>query len=212
MAAEDARYRQSSQFKLWSFSPAQLAELRSDTNKLARESISERLLLLPPQGNGNGNGNGGSNNGGPSTPGGGGGGAGSGGSGPNTPLADSGAGGQQQPQQLPEFLTPAEERQLVDYYTVELLRAGKFMALDTEIQATAAVFFRRFYVTSSIMTYPPTEMLKTSLFFGAKAESVYPGLDWYIPTRTHTQCSYRAWAALAGWLAGWLPWLPWLAD
>ncbi len=144
MATEDARYRQSSQFKLWSFSAAQLAELRSDTNKLARESISERLAAAqndstPPD------------------------------SGANTPLADG---------QLPEFLTPAEEKQLVDYYTVELLRAGKFMSLDTEIQATAAVFFRRFYVTSSIMTYPPTEMLKTSLFFGAKAEGFYAGLDW----------------------------------
>jgi len=143
MATEDARYRQSSQFKLWSFSPSQLAELRTRTNAVAKTSISERL---PSQNS--------------SAP----------GSGANTPQpsdADTA---------LPEFLTPAEELQLVNYYTVELLRAGKFIGNSTEIQATAAVFLRRFYVTNSIMTYPPTELLKTSLFFGAKAEGSYPGL------------------------------------
>ncbi len=181
MATEDARYRQSSQFKLWSFSTALLGELRADTNKLARDGISDRLVATAAAQNGGsssstatatstatsaaaagaGTGTGSAVIAAP---------AGNGGSGANTPLPDG--------QVLPDFLTPAEEKQLVDYYTVELLRAGKFMQLDTEIQATAAIFFRRFYVTSSIMTYPPTEMLKTSLFFGAKAEGFYAGLDW----------------------------------
>lgn len=78
---------------------------------------------------------------------------------------------------LPEFLTPAEELQLLTFYTAELLRAAAFIELPTDIRATAAIFLRRFYVTNSIMTYPPTELLKTALFFGAKAEGHYTRLS-----------------------------------
>lgn len=72
-----------------------------------------------------------------------------------------------------EFLTPDEELRLVKFFTVELIRAAQFLELPTEIRSTAAIFLRRFYVTNSIMTYPPTELLKACLFFGCKAENFY---------------------------------------
>ena len=162
MASEDVRYRQSTQYRLWSFSPVQLASTREQTNALARSNISERLLsnppppsLKPPIG--------------ASDP----------ASGANTPDPQAQAQQQQQQQQaepftLPEFLTPAEELQLLNYYTVELLRAANHFNLRSPMLASAAVFLRRFYVTNSIMTYPPAEMLKTCLFFGCKAEGYYP--------------------------------------
>ncbi|KAI1076697.1 cyclin ccl1 [Whalleya microplaca] len=128
MANEDARYRQSSQYRLWSFTPAHLSSLREKTNTLAQTNIARRLRAAVP---------------------------------PVDPL--------------PDFLTPQEERTLVSFYTVELLRAAAFCKLPTDTQATAAIFLRRFYVTNSIMTYPPTELLKTCLFFGSKAEGVYLG-------------------------------------
>ncbi|OAA48809.1 Cyclin-related protein [Cordyceps fumosorosea ARSEF 2679] len=121
MATEDERYRQSSQFRLWSFSQAGLRELREKTNALAQQQIAARLGADAP----------------------------------------------------PDFLTPDEEVRLVKFFTVELIRAGQFCDLPTEIRSTAAVFLRRFYVTNSVMTYPPTELLKTSLFFGCKAEGFY---------------------------------------
>ncbi|PTB63315.1 cyclin-like protein [Trichoderma citrinoviride] len=121
MTTEDERYRQSSQFRLWSFSPTSLRELRVKTNDLAKQQISPRFA------------------------------------------ADA----------QPEFLTPAEETMLVQFFTTELIRAAQFCELPTEIRSTAAVFFRRFYITNSVMTYPPTELLKTSLFFGCKAEGYY---------------------------------------
>ncbi|KAL6856358.1 cyclin-like protein [Trichoderma novae-zelandiae] len=121
MTTEDDRYRQSSQFRLWSFSPTSLRELRVKTNDLAKQQISPRFA------------------------------------------ADA----------QPEFLTPAEETMLVQFFTTELIRAAQFCELPTEIRSTAAVFFRRFYITNSVMTYPPTELLKTSLFFGCKAEGYY---------------------------------------
>ncbi|QUC20925.1 uncharacterized protein UV8b_05166 [Ustilaginoidea virens] len=119
MATEDERYRQSSQFRLWSFSPTNLQELRDKTNSLAKQQITSRL------------------------------------------------------DPVPDFLTADEEAQLVKFFTIELIRAAQFCELPTEIRSTAAVFLRRFYITNSVMTYPPTELLKTCLFFGCKAEGFY---------------------------------------
>jgi cyclin H len=168
MATEDDRYRQSTQYRLWSFSRAQLAQTREKTNALARTNISERLTQLAsiqkPSSTSH-----------TST-----------GTAPSRTLSPSAADGvptpipadQPNPHDgtsfsLPEFLSPAEELQLLNIYTVELIRAAKFCELPEEIRATAAVFLRRFYVTNSIMTYPPTDMLKTALFFGSKAEGNY---------------------------------------
>lgn len=172
MATEDERYRTSSQFREWSFTPAQLADARSKTNSLAKKAISERLSSAPS-----------SSSSASANP-----------SGANTPIpvvstatapADvpnndfvsapgAGGSGSSASSPLPDFLTPAEEEQLLRYYTVETLRAAEFCGLPTEIRATAAIFLRRFYLTHSVMTYPPTKMLKTCVFFGAKAENYYP--------------------------------------
>lgn len=150
MATEDARYRQSSQYELWSFSPAQLAALREKTNSAARSRIAERLSSHPaPSSNGFS----------VST------------SSANTPDPD----GTSTPA-LPEFLTPAEEGLVVTFYTSELLRAGDHADMSDEIKATAAAFLRRFYVTNSIMTYPPPQMLIVALFFGCKAEGSFPSI------------------------------------
>ncbi|KAK1757065.1 cyclin-like protein [Echria macrotheca] len=137
MAAEDARYRQSSQYRLWSFSPVELATLREKSNALAKASISERMLS--------------SNASRPA-------------SGANTPDGDA-------TPTLPEFLTPTEEALLVTFYTSEVLRAGNHAGYRDAIKATAAVFFRRFYVTNSIMTYPPNDMVLVTLFLANKAEA-----------------------------------------
>ncbi|KAI0124034.1 cyclin ccl1 [Xylariales sp. AK1849] len=126
MATEDARYRASSQYRLWSFTPSHLSSLRTENNSLAKTAIAARLQSSNP---------------------------------PVDPI--------------PDFLTPAEESSLLNFYTVELLRAAAFLELPSEIRATSAIFLRRFYVTNSIMTYPPTELLKTCLFFGCKAEGYY---------------------------------------
>lgn len=150
MAAEDARYRQSSQYLLWSFSPSQLAAIREKTNAAARATISARLASLPALS---------SNNLSAPT------------SSANTPDPD----GSSTPA-LPEFLTPAEEALLVTFYTSELLRAGDHAGMSDEIKATAAAVFRRFYVMNSIMTYPPQEMLIVALFFGCKAEGAFPSI------------------------------------
>ncbi len=150
MATEDARYRQSSQYQLWSFSPTQLATMREQTNTAARTRIAERLSSLPWLSNTL------------SAP----------TSSANTPDPD----GASTPA-LPEFLTAPDEAQLVTFYTSELMRAGDHAEMSDEIKATAAAFFRRFYVTNSIMTYPPTEMLIVALFFACKAEGTFVSIS-----------------------------------
>ncbi|KAI1390493.1 cyclin-like protein [Hypoxylon trugodes] len=126
MATEDARYRQSSQYRLWSFAPSHLATLREKTNALAKSHIANRLRASDPTN-----------------------------------------------QSPPNFLTPEEEYTLLNHFTLELLRAAPYCQLPTDIQATAAIFLRRFYVTNSVMTYPPQELIKTCLFFGCKAEGSF---------------------------------------
>ncbi|KAJ1328930.1 cyclin H [Microdochium nivale] len=139
MATEDARYRQTSQYRLWSFSPPQLASVREQTNSLARANISSRL-------------------------------------GASSPPVDP----------LPDFLTPDEELTLLTFYTVETLRAAAHFKLSTDIRATAAIFLRRFYTTNSIMTYPPTELLKTCIFFACKAEGHFMRLAKFVDELPNT--------------------------
>ncbi|KAK0619170.1 cyclin-like protein [Immersiella caudata] len=147
MASEDARYRQSSQFRLWSFSPAQLAAAREKANILAQSSIAARLASTP-------------NTSAPT-------------SNANTPDRDG-------TPSLPEFLTPAEEATMVSFYVSELLRAGDHAEVGEVVKATGAAFFRRFYITNSIMTYPPQEMLIVSLFFACKAEGIFPRIGDFV--------------------------------
>ncbi|KAH6850515.1 cyclin-like protein [Chaetomium sp. MPI-CAGE-AT-0009] len=154
MATEDARYRQTSQFQLWSFSPTQLSSMREKTNAAARTRIAERLSSLPAS----------TNTSAPT-------------SSANTPDPD----GTSTPA-LPVFLTAPEEAQLVTFFTSELLRAGDHAEMGDEIKATAATFFRRFYVTNSIMTYPPQEMLIVALFFGCKAEGSFVSITEFVKT------------------------------
>lgn len=143
MATEDARYRLSSQYRMWSFSQAKLSDLREKTNSLATTQIGARLADLKSTS--------------------------------STPNASSSS--TPAPGDLPEFLTSAEETLLLKFFSVELIRAATFCELPTEVRATAAVFLKRFYVTNSVMTYPPTDLLKTCLFFGGKAEGYFAKLS-----------------------------------
>lgn len=154
MASEDARYRETSQFQAWSFSPAQLAAMREKTNAIARQRIAERTLASasnPPTSNNTSH--------------------------ANTP--DPSGHGTPNPTEnstptLPDFLKPEEEALLVSFYVSELLRAADHLGVPDEVRATATVFFRRFFLTNSIMTYPPQEMILVALFVGSKAEGRFP--------------------------------------
>ncbi|KAK0664024.1 putative cyclin [Cercophora samala] len=161
MATEDARYRDSSQYRLWSFSPTQLSALRDKTNAAARARISERLLSHPLPASTTAAATSKQDLSAPTSH-------------ANTPDPD----GNSTPA-LPEFLTPAEELTLVGYYTSEILRASEALHYADEIKATAAMFLKRFYITNSIMTYPPAEMFFVALFFACKVDTGHVNLAEY---------------------------------
>lgn len=128
-ANEDARYRGSSQFRLWSMSPAALTLQRRENNRVAKDQIARRIEQIWDF--------------------------------EKTPAAE---------RNMPVFLTADEELKLVNFNTNELLRAGAFLEFPIEVLATGAALFRRFYVANSIMTYAPTQILKSALFLAAKVE------------------------------------------
>ncbi|KAK4226416.1 cyclin-like protein [Podospora fimiseda] len=171
MAMEDARYRESSQYRLWSFSPTQLADMREKTNAAARARIQERLLAYPPPPATASS----SNNVSAPT------------SNANTPDPEGGGSGTPKQPSLPEFLTPAEESLIVNFNTSELLRAAELLELPIQIRATSAIYFKRFYVTNSVMTYPPQEMIMVALILGSKAEDQFPDMPRFTKTFNKTE-------------------------
>lgn len=68
----------------------------------------------------------------------------------------------------------------MSFYVSELLRAGDHAEVGSVVKATGAALFRRFYVTNSIMTYPPQDMLIVALFFACKAEGIFPRIGDFI--------------------------------
>tara|TARA_R110002060_G_scaffold28973_2_gene39182 strand:+ start:1314 stop:2315 length:1002 start_codon:yes stop_codon:yes gene_type:complete len=56
--------------------------------------------------------------------------------------------------------------------TTRVYHCGDF-GLTSAIQATAVQYIKRFYITNSLMTYHPTDILKTALFFATKTENHY---------------------------------------
>ena len=51
------------------------------------------------------------------------------------------------------------------------------MLINAMIQSTAVQYLKRFYLTNSLMTYAPAEILKTALFFATKTENYYVKLS-----------------------------------
>lgn len=160
---EDARYRTSSQYRNWSFTPSTLYELRKQTNNLAIErnkgAFARRALAAASN---------------PDTP--------QNGSTPaaGTPQASDGVAtpataGSGNGVDDVQFLTVEEELKLLRAFGIKLLEIGDHLKLPTDIKATALQFFHRFYIYNSFMTYPPIPILKTTLFVACKAE------HWNLP-------------------------------
>lgn len=55
------------------------------------------------------------------------------------------------------------------------------------VKATAVQYLRRFYVTNSVMTYHPRDILKTALFFATKTECHYQRLSQFAASLPKTK-------------------------
>ncbi|RKF63654.1 Cyclin CCL1 [Erysiphe neolycopersici] len=138
---EDERYRMSSQFRLWSFSPQTLYELRRVTNKTAADRVRDAFRRAR--------------------------------------AAQNPAGETEETavtlkkEQDVEYLTVEEELKLLAFYCRQTLQLGDHLNLPSDVKATTIQFLKRFYITNSLMTYHPTDILKTALFFATKTENFY---------------------------------------
>jgi len=152
--SEDERYRTSTQYRLWSYSPESLLALRSTTNQLAADRVREAVRrvrgarVTPPVEN-------------------------------DGPIQEGEV----------DCLTVEEELKLVAFYCRQTLQLGDHLKVPTDVkvcgffmtkgytltslQATAVQYIKRFYITNSLMTYNPTTILKTALFFATKTENHY---------------------------------------
>lgn len=76
-----------------------------------------------------------------------------------------------------DVLTAAEELKILTHYTRQLISwATTLFKLPTAVTATAAIYFRRFYLSNSPMTYHPKDIFPTALFLATKTENHYIGL------------------------------------
>ncbi|POS82502.1 hypothetical protein EPUL_004237 [Erysiphe pulchra] len=139
--SEDERYRMSSQFRLWSFSPQALYELRRVTNQTAADRVREAFRRARAAQNS---------------------------SGETEEIHGTG-----KKEQDVEYLTVEEELKLLAFYCRQTLQLGDHLNLPSDVKATAIQFLKRFYITNSLMTYHPTDILKTALFFATKTENFY---------------------------------------
>ncbi|RKF79546.1 Cyclin CCL1 [Golovinomyces cichoracearum] len=166
ISSEDERYRTSTQYRLWSFSPSALLELRQTTNKTAADRVREAVRRAREARNS---------------------------------LTDSKKTSKQPGNVVSDeefdFLTVEEELKLLVFYCRQTIQLGDHLGLPSDVkvsigtdlflsydEATAIQYMKRFYLSNSLMTYHPTDILKTALFFATKSENFYFRLTKFADT------------------------------
>ncbi|KAH8595817.1 cyclin-like protein [Bisporella sp. PMI_857] len=143
--SEDERYRTSTQFRAWSFTPASLLAQRIQTNENAALRVRaavQRIREARAR----------------ST---------------DSHDAEKEAANVTIPDGEIDCLTVEEELKLVTFYCRQALELGDFLKVATDVKATAVQYIKRFYISNSVMTYNPADVLKTALFFSTKTENHY---------------------------------------
>jgi cyclin H len=71
---------------------------------------------------------------------------------------------------IPHILTNHETRDLLSWYTLKIRDYVKFFKLNQNVEATAILLFRRFYLRASPFENDPKKILMTSIFMASKVE------------------------------------------
>ena len=156
-------YKDSSQLNLWMFKPEQLEECRERANREARI-----FLATPPSDDAD---------------------AADSDTKPTPPVHSFAAGYASQPQDMETdvtipsenakghaFVTPQEQSLLIAFYASKLpsligpLAQVPRLRRDAKVTATAALLFRRFFLSNSVMLFDPKAIMVAAAFLGSKAE------------------------------------------
>ncbi|TGO14221.1 hypothetical protein BTUL_0056g00290 [Botrytis tulipae] len=147
MSTEDTRYRTSTQYRHWSYTPSALRSLRESTNALATTQVRDAVRRTREARAASSN--------------------------DNSEAENSRSASAALTDGEVDCLTVDEELKLLDYYCRQTLQLGDHLGVPIEVKATAIQYIRRFYISHSLMTYTPTTILKTALFFATKTENHY---------------------------------------
>ncbi|AEY98544.1 FAGL273Cp [Eremothecium gossypii FDAG1] len=149
--SDDDLYRASTQYRLWSFRPEQLRQIREELNLRVAKVVEQRVdqykashpELLEEE---------------------------------RTAL-----------EQMAVPLTADEELKLVNFYAKKVRHFGNSLELPTEVTATAISFFRKFFLTNSVMELHPKNILWTTIFLACKSENYFLGIDSFSKATTRKE-------------------------
>lgn len=85
--------------------------------------------------------------------------------------------------------TLEEEQRFLAYYGKSLLTTGDFFRMPTQVKATAALFFKKFFLVHSIMEFNPKLVLYTCLFLAAKLENYFMSIALFASKLPKTEPS-----------------------
>ncbi|SCV01538.1 LANO_0F12288g1_1 [Lachancea nothofagi CBS 11611] len=138
---DDDLYRHSSQYRLWSFTPDSISQIREEINVRATAKVHQDLKVFLE----------------------------------SHPELSSEERGAIESKAIP--VSTQEELLLIGYFARMILSFAGKMNLPTEVAATAVSFFRKFFLSNSVMEFAPKEMFHTALFFACKSENYFIGVE-----------------------------------
>lgn len=155
----DDLYRQSSQFRMWSFTPDSLDGIKHATNQTGRQTALEKynevLALLVES---------------------------------EDPLYRTHA-PELAADKLLELLSLDEETKYINFYCKNIVETANFFRMPTQVKATAVSFFRRFYLVHSAMEFHPKNIMYTCVFLAAKLENYFISINSFTKALRNTQNS-----------------------
>lgn len=153
----DDLYRQSSQYRMWSFTHESLAEIKAKTNEKGRKKAIETFNAALAQFRQT-----------------------------NAAEYEAHA-SQLTEDLLLDLLTLDEETKYINFYCKNIIETANFFRMPTQVKATAVSFFRKFYLVHSTMEYHPKNIMYTCVFLAAKSENYFISINSFTKALRNTE-------------------------
>ena len=153
----DDLYRQSSQFRMWSFTHESLNEIKTKTNEKGRKKATETFNNALAQFRQT-----------------------------NSAEYEAHA-SELTVDLLLDLLTLEEETKYINFYCKNIIETANFFRMPTQVKATAVSFFRKFYLVHSTMEYHPKNIMYTCVFLAAKSENYFISINSFTKALRNTE-------------------------
>ena len=153
----DDLYRQSSQFRMWSFTHESLNEIKTKTNEKGRKKATETFNHALAQFRQT-----------------------------NSTEYEAHA-SELTVDLLLDLLTLEEETKYINFYCKNIIETANFFRMPTQVKATAVSFFRKFYLVHSTMEYHPKNIMYTCVFLAAKSENYFISINSFTKALRNTE-------------------------